>query len=298
MKWILGLCLLLAVPTASIGQSSQNKFGEELNEGLKPASRKSVRKGRSSFLTIGAGLNRSWFRDYATAPLIYNGTPIRFSLGHSRQDFVREVELRLDYSRGRYLAIVNDNGAASSVNSLFLTYERLYGIDIENAPKWNLKAGGVAQLTGNVRENGSLLNNGFGMEFMANLSGAGKVTRDLSRKELKEKKFLFIRYKLKPRQRTLSYQLNLGLVNSTFRNGFIYNNQSGVINEDNLTAGYEYKVLSGFRIGSELNYTIFTQRGNAVQFSYLWDAYQTGGQYDRFQMGNHFLRFSLLFRTN
>ncbi len=87
-------------------------------------------------------------------------------------------------------------------------------------------------------------------------------------------------------------------MNSSFRNGFIYSGQSQVLNDAKNFDGYVYKVFSGFRMGSQLDYTRYLKNKNAFQISYLWDAYRTGGQLDKFEMAHHTLRFSLQFNTN
>jgi hypothetical protein len=57
----------------------------------------------------------------------------------------------------------------------------------------------------------------------------------------------------------------------------------------------ELQIFKGFRLNSALDYTIFLRNKNAVQLSYLWDAYRTGGHHDNFEMAAHTLNFSLLF---
>jgi hypothetical protein len=58
---------------------------------------------------------------------------------------------------------------------------------------------------------------------------------------------------------------------------------------------FTLQIFKGFRLNSALDYTIFLRNKNAVQLSYLWDAYRTGGHHDNFEMAAHTLNFSLLF---
>jgi len=160
---------------------------------------------------------------------------------------------------------------------------------------FNIKLGGTFNSTFNHRINEKLFNNGEGVDIISTLFGSIKTTMDVSRKENKEKQFLFIKYNLKKRVRSLSYTLNIGLVNSSYRNGFIYTNSSAPINEDEFFKGYELNIFKGFRINSSLDYTVFLHNKNAMQFSYLWDIYQTGGHHNNFEMVAHILKFSLLF---
>ena len=122
--------------------------------------------------------------------------------------------------------------------------------------------------------------------------------KDVSRKEAKDKKLLFIKYHLKQRTRNLSFRLNVGLINSSFRNGFVYAGQSFILNEEKPFDDYQYKVFLGFRASSSLDYTIFLKNKNKIQLSYLWDAYKTGGDLDKFEMAHHTFKLTLLFNTN
>ncbi|HKL39286.1 MAG TPA: hypothetical protein VJ894_01340, partial [Cryomorphaceae bacterium] len=155
--------------------------------------------------------------------------------------------------------------------------------------------GGQFNATANHRENAALFNNDEGVDLISTLFASAKGTLDLSRKEEKSKKFLFVNYTLKKRVRQLSYHLNVGVVNSSYRNGFAYISPAAPLNEDDFFADYEFRVFKGFRLNSSLDYTIYLQNKNAVQFSYVWDAYRTGGHHDNFEMAAHILKVTLLF---
>jgi hypothetical protein len=67
------------------------------------------------------------------------------------------------------------------------------------------------------------------------------------------------------------------------------------LNNDDFFAGYELQIFEGFRLNSALDYTVHLHNKNAVQFSYIWDAYHTGGHHDNFEMAAHILKISLLY---
>jgi len=261
-------------------------------------SKKEIRKNRSTFIQISAGLNSVRFRDFATSPLIYKGTIGHFDVARVRVDRNRTISLGGSYSFGSPSLSTNEHSASSSFKTFSMHYTRLYGIDLLEGEKWTTKVGGTAVFTGNFRINSSFQNNALGLELFPTLFGAFQVERDISRTEAKEKKIWFVKYSLKPRVRSLSYRLNLGLINSHYRNGYVYADQSAVLNKPNIFGGYSFDLFSGFRMGSDLQYTHHLENNNRIQLSYHWDVLFTGGDFDRFEMAQHIVKFSLYFKTN
>lgn len=257
--------------------------------------KKEIRKARPHYFEIAFGSDASKFRDFATSPLTYKGRTKLFTVSYLRYDENRESNFYVKYNFGNYSIDNEKDPATASVKTVFVGYSRLYKLNKWSNEKWNYKVGGIFDLTGNMRDNPALQNNSFGAEFFNTLFVSGKVTRDLSRKVNKDKKFLFIKYKRKPRKLWLSYRLNVSLMNNTFRNGYIYSNSSSTINHATIFSGYEMKFFSGFRMSAALDHTIEIKNGSQLRLSYLWDAYTTGGDYDTFVMAHHVLQASLLF---
>lgn len=253
---------------------------------------------RPKYYELGAGIDISTFRDFATSPLIYSGTAGQFVLGIIRKDSQIESNFTFRLSSGVYTnSNYPDEKTPGSVSSIFLNYGRLYRISALSSDKWNFKVGGKIDITGNLRQNQYLLNSGVGVESFQTLFASAKVTRDISRKTLKEKKFLFFRYKRIPKKRELSFQLNPSIINNTFRNGYAYIGQSGITGTNNLFDDYKFSALSGFRVNTALDYTRYLKNGNGIKWSYLWDAYKTGGDLPKFEMSHHIIQVALLFRV-
>ncbi len=250
---------------------------------------------RPAYIAIAAGLNISSFRDFATSPLTYSGKPLYTSLAHIDWDDKRESHIMLSYGFGRYKTNFNQHASESNVNTVSFNYLELFQLKKLSGSRVNFKLGAQLNSTVNLRGNEDLFNNSDGVEVISTLFGSAKATLDLSRTEEKHKKFLFINYKAQKRKRRLSYTLNVGMVNSSFRNGFAYTSPSAPLNDDDFFAGYEFQIFKGFRLNSALDYTIYLNNKNAFQFSYIWDAYRTGGHHDNFEMSGHVLKFSLLF---
>lgn len=159
----------------------------------------------------------------------------------------------------------------------------------------NVKIGGQFNTTVNHRENNDLFNNSEGIDIIPTLFAAAKVTLDLSRSRDKSSKYPFSGTNADKRIRTLSYGINVGVVNGSFRNGFAYTSPSAPLNEGDFFAGYEFRIFRGARLNTALDYTIFLNDKNAIQFSYIWDVYRTGGHHNDFEMTAHILNISLLF---
>lgn len=277
------IILFFLVPIVSFSQNDSTAI-----------SKKDQRKIIPAYIEITAGISSSSFRDFATSPLVYNGSPLFLSLSYLKADDKRESEIGLSYSTGKYTY----KYYLSQVKTISLSYSKLFMVQKLSSEKLNLKLGGLLISTYNLRHNQYFINNDIGSEIFTNLMGSVKLTKDISRNEIKSHKFLFLKYKSNPRIRQLSYMMNVGLVNSTYRNGYAYTNQSKVLNDYNRFDNYQFKLFSGFRISSELNYTVFMKNKNAIQISYLWDAYKTGGELDKFEMAHHTFKLSLLFNTN
>jgi len=252
----------------------------------------------NTYVELGLGLGSGKFRDFATSPLFYSGAQTGINLSVKLEKETHETYYGLNYSLGNYSNITGSSYTSSLVHALGLYYQRLIVLKQLSNSKWKYKAGGQLNMVGTYRYNPSLQNNAVGMEVVNTLFLSGKVDRDVSRTVVKDKKFLFIKYRVNPRLRSLSFQLNVGVINNNYRNGYAYIDQSSVVNNPKAFGGYEYHWFEGFRMSSSLNYTIHLHNSNAVQVSYLWDALHTGGETNRYEMGIHTVRFSILFKTN
>lgn len=270
--------------TKTFAQTPENETHETEQEEARPA-----------YIDIAVGLSLSHFRDFATSPLKYSGEAFYTSLAHIDWDDKRESHVMLSYSFGQYESNFNEHTSESRVQTFTFNYLELFKLRKVSSSRVNFKLGGQINSTVNIRENEDLFNNRDGVDVISTLFGSAKATLDLSRTQEKQKKFLFINYTAPKRKRSLSYTFHVGIVNSSFRNGFAYTSPSAPLNDDDFFAGYELQILKGFRMNSALNYTVFLHNDNAVQFSYIWDAYSTGGHHDNFEMAAHIFQFSLLF---
>lgn len=235
------------------------------------------KKSSPAYLDIAMGLNVSSFRDFATSPLTYSGTPIHFSLGHIDFDHQRESNMTFLYAFGKYKNRFNDLESISKVNTISLNYLELFELSSLSSSRLNLKLGGQFSATANIRKNGVLLNNGTGVDIIANLLGTVKGTLHL-RKE-----------------RTFSGMISIGAINSSYRNGFAYSGQSALTNQGSLFDRYRLSFLRGYRLITNWDYTFYLKNKNAIRLSYHWDAYRTRGNYDEFEMAIHTIKVALLF---
>jgi hypothetical protein len=248
------------------------------------------------YLEIGVGVNGGKFRDFATSPLFYESDAFSFEINHLKTSHRRESRSDLTLIAGRYLGRIGE-GTAGSATAYTIGYNwvELYQIERFSNEAWNVKAGGTLSSLLNVRLNPSFMNNQFGLEAFFNLMGSAKVSRDISRTESKSGKIWFIKYNLKPRVRKLSYQLNVGFLNSNVRRGYIYTSHEAIVNDDTaLDESYEFRV-NGFRLSADLDYThYFRDNKNALTVGYSYDIFTTGGEKDKFEMVTKVLKFTLL----
>ena len=279
---------LLVIPLSGFSQDEE------------PLSNKEKRKNRTTYrglnyLSLGVGS----FRDFATSPLIYSGISLSSGGFKLKIDEERETKFGMPITVGFFGTSVGDHSSSSTLISFSPYYSKLYQIKKWSSDKFNVKVGGMLQATMNLRTNVDLANNGIGLEIIPTLFGSAQGTWDVSRNVDKDKKFLFFKYKLLKRKKSLAFRFNTGLINASYRNGYAYSGQSFLLNEPKAFDGYEFKAFSGFRMSSSLDYTLYSRKTtNAVQISYVWDALRTGGDLDKFEMAQHAIRLTLLFNTH
>ncbi len=226
-----------------------------------------AKEPKSAFIALSAGVNFSNFRDFATSPLTYTGRPFYVSVAHVELSDKRESDFTFAYSSGNYRNSYNEQFTVSKVNTFTLGYSELFEAKRFSGTPFNIKYGAQLNATLNHRMNESLFNNSEGIDLIANLMGTLKASLDVSRKAAETKRFLFFEYEANPRQRYLSYTLNVGLVNASYRNGFAYTSLAAPLNSDDFFEGYEFSIFSGMRLRSSLDYTVFLQNNNAIRFS-------------------------------
>ncbi len=281
---LLGFLVLSFLGKAEITQNQTNNSWFK-NE-KKVLTKKEKRKQIPSYIGIGFGTNNSKFRDFATSPLFYEGGATQISLSYLKMGNSRESEFGFSYDFGTYSSKFNKNTTESAVKRIELYYSRLYKIKLFNSESINTKVGFLLNGNGNLRVNEGLHNNATGVDIFGNLSGSVKIAKDIKL------------YRNDERKRNLAFGLNLGLINSSFRNGYAYSGQAPILNKIDIFDDYKFKIFSGFRAGTKLDYTRYLKNKNAIQFSYIWDAYSTGGNSNKFEMAHHILKLTLFFNTN
>lgn len=254
-------------------------------------SRKEIRKNRPAYIGITLGARYSSFRDFATSPLIYTSFPLYASLSHHKLDSKQESSVGICYSFGTYKNSFNQTTTISNVHTASFYYTLLYRLNVLSNKSFNVKIGGTFNTSFNYRLNSSLGNNGYGLEFIPTLFGSIKITKYFSIKTASNK--------IKPKAMNLAFKLDIGLINSSYRNGYAYSFvHSLILGKLDVFYGYQFKIFSGFRLGTSLDYTFLLNNKNKIQISYLWDAYTTGGDLDKLIMAHHTLKLTLLFNTN
>ena len=288
--------VLLCLFISGIGHA-QVKDSLEVEQN-KRALRKQVRKAAPTFFISGLGVNSLRFRDFATSPLIYQGTSAFLTLGREKRFENRIKEFEFSYNFGLPKAKSDRVATRSQTHLFFLNTSRLFKIKEVLPEKWDLDAGFLLSSALSFRYNPSLQNNSFGYEYFFNVMGSARVSRDISRVESQTKKLWFLKLKLKPKDRVVSFRFDPGIMNNSVRNGFAYIGQSAILNDIQPFDDYKVRLFSGLRFRTVLSYTRYLDNGNGLKLSYIWDAYRTGKRdYDRFELANHIFGFSLLFKT-
>ena len=240
---------------------------------------------RPAYLSIAVGLHYSTFRDFATSPIFYNGTPKYVALSHIDFDKKRTSDFQLSHSFGTFRIDEEHSEAVSKVRVFAIDHTELFAWAKTTNSRIKLKMGGRMNSTINIRNNEAFGNNSEGFEVISTLFGSINGSIDLRRNEAQLK-------------RNLSFSIHIGLVNTSYRNGFIYTRQSPLLNQDNINEGYKFSFFSGYRMNSSVEYFVWLKNRNAVQLSYQWDIYNIRGIQNGFEMATHSLKISILTRLN
>lgn len=253
---------------------------------------------RPVFIDLSYGGSYFSFRDFATSPLFYHGIAGDLGLFRYSSDEKRESHMGfiIGYGVGSVLNVQRNTSA--SLGYLNIIHTELYKLPVNAGDKWQFKGGGMLNLTGNYRLNNSLFNNSFGLEAMGTLFGSLKAGYDLSRLRKKVIDLKLFKINLIPRKRELFLQLNLGLFNATYRNGYAYTEQSALINDYTYIVDHSLKLFHGYRLNSSVEYKIHLHNKNIIKLSYLWDAYHTGKETDELEMARHHFMISFLFKMD
>ncbi len=250
-------------------------------------------------IEISLGPTVSFYRDFATSPLFYTGGGVYFDSNYVLLRENSEFSSNFSFVTASY----SDKYLENTSFGFFLNLDTSYIVRVNSnslSDKIKFFAGGRFAVSTIFRINPAFGNNAFGNDIINNLFGTGKITLNIDRKEGKSFSLPFnlLEFYFPPRKRDLSFTLNIGIVNSSYRSDYIFTDpNNSILNNQNSNPWerYEYKVFSGFRMMSDLSYTLYYSNKNAMRFSYRWDAYKTGGEFDKLEVANHAFVYSLIY---
>lgn len=294
--------LLRILPLALYLLTVQYGFGQEL---VKPDCVQTD-TFTYSYRQFTTGVSRPVFRDFTTSPLFYKGFGLDLQTAWLKrsEEFERQFDIGLNFNR--MSAKIPESSfiqasAVSFLGQLNIRYIQLWTLDILPKTKYNFKAGGSVQSTQNFRINNQLQNNLLGLENISNLMASGQVTRDISRDKTRELNLWLLKPTLNPKKRKLRFLFNAGILNFNYRPGYAYTYDSEIngleTNPVNwIFSDYSWS-LNGWRFSTELEYMTFLPNGNIRSWSYVWDAMNSPGRHEAFQMARHQIRYSYYFHT-
>lgn len=253
---------------------------------------------RPVFIDLSYGGSYFNFRDFATSPLFYYGVAGDLGLFRYSSDENRESHMGFIIGFGPGKVFGTQRTTSATLGYLNIIHTELFKLPVDAGDKWQFKGGGMLNLTGNLRNNSSLYNNSLGMEAIGTLFGSLRAGYDVSRVRHKVIDLKLFKINLHPRKREIFLQLNLGMFNATYRNGYAYTQQSGLLNDYSYFKGHRLKIFHGYRLNSSVEYKIHLHNKNIIKLSYLWDAYHTGKETDELEMARHHFLISFLFKLD
>lgn len=240
----------------------------------------------------GIGIGFSSFRDMATSPLIYEGSAYTISSGKWKTNKNRETYFGSDLLLSLNTATVENQSSSSFLFGTSIHYTYLQELKRFSTNNWSYKVGGKVDALMFMRANPDLGNNALGFEAFPTLFGSFKITKKFIRHP-------FLRRKKAPQKQQLSFSIDIGLLNNTFRNDFAYTSHAPFYNDNNIFKDHQFNWLTGFRIKSSIDYVVYSNKNsNALKVAYKWEGIHAGNTSDKFAMSNGILQFSLLHRLN
>jgi hypothetical protein len=262
---------------------------------------------KQRFYAPALGYSQITFRDFATSPLIYSGVGASAQLGWIKLKGRTERKLEFFLIMGFSNTQAPESKTFQTKNKARIFNGNVYYDYLVNLPKFSkgkytLNAGGAFQTSANFRTNTSLNNNSTGIEAFSNFMLALKCSKDVSRSKEKIERFLFIKRNLKPCERSLSFQLNTGILNFNYRPGYAYNGMSEL--DGSKTNPFSYLLdkyqwsFNGVRVGTRIEFTKKRASGNIQKWAYLWDFISAPGMYESFKMASHRIQYSIMINRN
>lgn len=237
---------------------------------------------KKSFLEFSTGIKNMQLTDFNTSPLNYQGNLFSVSVAHTDISIKRQSTFRISGALGNLLNETNNQNSTSKFKSLAIDYKELYQINSLSTNRVNIKIGGYINTFMNQRENQALLNSSKGIEVFSTLFANLKTTFLVGKKKITSNKIVF--------------DINYGLVNASYRNGFATINQSPILNDVNFFDDYSFRFFSGLRIQSNLAYLWQLKTTNVIKLTYKWDVLKTTDKTINYQIASHHLALTFYFK--
>ncbi|MCB9082183.1 MAG: hypothetical protein H6555_10775 [Lewinellaceae bacterium] len=249
---------------------------------------------KGTFLQLGAGYSYQSIRDWGVSPLIYNGfVPLgmgSIQVAGRRWQFAAEFGI----GSGTVDAVKNARFNSSS-NTYFHSGHLLYRLKAPREMGLHYAVGLRYNGLTLQRSTPSFLNASGVVESLNALLASGEVAWRLQWNQ-KHGKFLFFPHRPGTRYIQARAQLSVPLLNTQWRPTFSYvddftNGNTSLLDNNTLRTG-------GWWLNTHLELQYYLHNGNALFLQYRWDALQSGGEINRYELANHAYQLGLLFRLN
>lgn len=252
---------------------------------------------RQKYIVFGSGINHSSLRDYGTSPLLYTGTMPTLQLGYEQRSAKAIFQFNLNAWYGHYKNKVFEN--PFKMQAFGMEFRTSYLHRLKNfksgSVQWFLGAALIHQL--GIRNAEHFQNAGFSVDNISHLGPQVLWQKFLQQKPREKKigKFIFRRPQ---RNFLLQTGIRLPLISSFHRPGYVFI-ANGTKEEFKVFDQYKFSYLSFRGLFLSTAITRLMRNGNGFQIAYEWSVVTTGNKLpNRFEMANHFLQASLLFRIN
>ena len=248
-------------------------------------------------IVFGSGINHSSLRDYGTSPLLYSGNMPMLQLGYEQRSAKAIFQFNLNAWYGNYQRKVFENPFKMQVMGMELRANYLHRLSKfpSGSKQWYVGAAFIHQL--GIRNAEHFQNSGFSVDNISHL-GPQVLWQKFLQQKPREKKIGKFVFRRPERNFLLQAGIRLPVISSFHRPGYVFI-ANGTKEEYKVFDQYQFSYLSFRGLFLSTSITRLMRNGNGFRVSYDWSVVSTGNKLpNRFEMANHFVQASLLFKIN
>ena len=245
------------------------------------------------YITLGAGLSHSSYKDLGVSPLIYSSLFGNMQLGYRSEKPHSIWEILSLVDAGQYAT--KAGGITYHTQAVNVRTSAHYFLNFPTLSDFKFYMGGGISHCLSVRSSSQYMNAGFALDNYALFSINTRLQRSFTLPSV-ERKIWFLKYKKPEREWTAAASLYVPFFGVIHRPGFSYVSHS-TTNDDQILGDYQWHAMIFSGASARISLTRFLANGNAYEFGYNFHFF-TSKKYvtNSLEMATQTFNFSLIYR--